>query len=95
MEQNLIHGFCVIVKKKKKKTIVFCTHFSVWELYCLLLIVGLIDRWEEKQEAENGRGWGKEATEEGKEGEKEGQKISRAFQRKFWEGWVGFVSFSC
>ena len=50
--------------------------------YSLLMIVGLIDRWEEKQEAENGRGWGKEEAEKGKEGEKEGQEISPAFQRK-------------
>ena len=42
----------------------------------------LIDRWEEKQEAENGRGWGEEEQEEGKERKKEGQEITQAFQRK-------------
>lgn len=38
----------------------------------------LIHRWEEKQEEENGRWWGKEEPEKGKERQKEGQET---FQR--------------
>jgi len=70
------------MSKKKKKW----NNFWVGPVYRYryLLIFGLIDRWEEKQEAEIGRTWGKEGTEEGKETEKEGQRISQAFQRKIW-----------
>lgn len=73
----------------KKKKIGFRTYLSMflcWPVYryCCLLILGLIDRWEEKQEAENSRGRGEEGKEEGKEREKGGQEISQAFQRKSW-----------